>query len=67
MYWQDNTTPASPCHQEIIDLTSTDKKAVDGKARYALPVAIGRMHEFDSSWATYVNSKVVEQALQMIR
>ncbi len=61
------TIPDGITDQEIIDLTSTDKKAVDGKARYALPVAIGRMHEFGGSWATYVDSKVVEQALQMIR
>lgn len=51
----------------IIEITSMDKKSKTGKARYVLPIAIGRMHDFNGVYATYVDDKVVKYALQQTR
>ena len=54
-------------NDEIIDITSRDKKAKNGNARYVLPVSIGQMHDFEGTHATYVDNKLVIKALQQTR
>lgn len=52
---------------DIIEITSRDKKAKNGQARYVLPTAIGQMCEFNGVYATYVGNKIVEEALRQTR
>lgn len=59
--------PPQISDDNIIEVTSMDKKAKNGRARYVLPVAIGKMHEFNGVYATYVDNKVVRDALQQTR
>ncbi len=54
-------------NDEIIDITSRDKKAKDGKARYTLPEYIGQMLEFDGNYATHVDNDIVMKALNQTR
>ena len=61
------TIPSVINDEVIIDATSTDKKAKSGQVRYALPVAIGQMHDFNGAYATYVDNNVVLNALQQTR
>lgn len=53
--------------EDIVRATLTDKKAKDGRARYVLPVAIGRMREFGGEYAIPVKGEVVMQALKETR
>ena len=59
--------PNAISNEDIIKVTATDKKAVGGKAMYSLPVSIGKMHDFDGKYATYVDDEVVMAALQSSR
>lgn len=59
--------PNGIANESIIDVTSRDKKAKDGRARYVLPIENGKMHEFDGAYATYVDDNVVMDALQQTR
>lgn len=59
--------PSVISNEDIIEVTTRDKKAKKGQARYVLPTALGRMHEFDGVYATYVDNKTVEYALQQTR
>jgi 3-dehydroquinate synthase len=59
--------PAWMENGKIIDITLRDKKARDGKARYALPIAKGRMHDFGGKYTTFVENELVIQALNMTR
>lgn len=61
------TIPEAISDELIIESTSRDKKAKDGRARYVLPVSIGRMHEFDGAYTTHVDDDVVRSALQQTR
>jgi 3-dehydroquinate synthase len=61
------TIPINISNEAIIDITSIDKKASDGKATYVLPVSIGRMHEFNGTYATYVREDIILDALQRTR
>lgn len=54
-------------NEAIIEITSRDKKAKNGQARYVLPSTLGTMCEFDGVYATYVDNKIVEDALQQTR
>ena len=54
-------------NESIIEITSRDKKARDGKAQYVLPVSIGKMNEFNGAYATYVTNDIVMEALQQTR
>ena len=47
----------------LIKATRSDKKNFAGKVRYSLPQAIGRMHQFDGTYATAVDDAVVRHAL----
>ena len=53
--------------ESILDITSRDKKAKDGKAQYVLPEAIGKMNAFNGAHATYVANDIVMEALQQTR
>lgn len=59
--------PAEFSNEEIIEVTSRDKKAKNGQARYVLPSTIGTMCDFNGAYATYVDNAVVEYALQQTR
>ncbi|MBI2129085.1 3-dehydroquinate synthase [Candidatus Woesearchaeota archaeon] len=59
--------PKEISNEEIIEATAIDKKAQGSRARYVLPLAIGKMHEFDGAYATYVDNCVVLKALQKTR
>lgn len=59
--------PEEISDEAIIEVTSVDKKAKDGRARYVLPVSIGRMHEFDGAYAIHIDTDVVEKAIQQTR
>ena len=59
--------PPEISNEAIIEVTSRDKKAKNGQARYVLPTGIGNMHEFNGVYAAYVDNEVVEQALQQTR
>jgi 3-dehydroquinate synthase len=52
---------------EIIEATKSDKKAADGKARYALPQTIGEMNPFDGSYATIVDERLLKSVLEVWR
>jgi 3-dehydroquinate synthase len=59
--------PSYISNDAIVEVTSRDKKAKKGQARYVLPAAIGKMQEFDGVYATYVDNKIVIDALQQTR
>ncbi len=59
--------PPEISNEAIIEVTSRDKKAKNGQARYVLPVRLGRMHEFGGVYATYVPNEIVVKALQQTR
>ena len=59
--------PSTISDEGIIEVTSRDKKAKNGQARYVLPVALGKMNDFNGVYATYVDNKVVVDALQQTR
>lgn len=61
------TIPAEIPDDAVVDVTSRDKKAKNGQARYVLPGGIGRMQEFGGAYATYVDNKVVMEALRQTR
>jgi 3-dehydroquinate synthase len=61
------TIPNGISNESIVEVTSRDKKAKDGKARYVLPISIGRMHEFNGEYAVHVDNTVVMNALQQTR
>lgn len=61
------TIPDSISDDRIIELTTLDKKAKNGQARYCLPKRIGEMHDFDGSYATYVDTEVVLSAFSKTR
>ena len=54
-------------NEDIIKITSTDKKAKDGKARYVLPIRNGEMNPFEGAYATYVDNDIVLAALNRAR
>ena len=51
----------------IIEFTGRDKKAKDGVAQYVLPVSIGKMHEFDGKYSSFVPNEIVRASLQQNR
>jgi 3-dehydroquinate synthase len=53
--------------EEIIEVTSIDKKAKEGVANYCLPLEIGKMHEFNHEYVTFVNNTVVKASLKETR
>jgi 3-dehydroquinate synthase len=57
------TVPATLRHEDIVAATLSDKKAVSGSARYALPEAVGTMHRADGAWAVGAPDAVVRAAL----
>ena len=59
--------PANISNEEIMRVTTTDKKAKNNEARYCLPSRIGRMCEFDGEWATHVRDYIVKYALNESR
>jgi len=59
--------PAEISNEMIIETTSIDKKAKNGQARYVLPVALGKMHEFGGIYATYVDNKIILDAIKQTR
>lgn len=51
--------------EAVVRATASDKKARQGKVRYALPEAIGRMHPGPSQqWSVVVSDEVVHAALK---
>jgi 3-dehydroquinate synthase len=61
------TIPNEISNDAIIEVTSRDKKAKAGQARYVLPTSIGKMHEFQGAYVTFVDNKIVMDALQNTR
>jgi 3-dehydroquinate synthase len=59
--------PSEISNELIIEATSRDKKAKNGQARYTLPVALGKMHEFGGVYAAYVDNKIVLDAIKQTR
>ncbi len=59
--------PINISNEDILALTLKDKKAKGGKARYCLPMEIGKMHSFDGAYATYVDKEVILKALENTR
>ena len=59
--------PKEMYNEQIIEITSRDKKARDGKAQYVLPVSIGKMNEFNGAYAIYVSNDTVIETLQQTR
>jgi len=59
--------PSGISNEMIIETTSRDKKAKNGQARYTLPVALGKMHEFEGVYAEYVDNKIVLDAIKQTR
>lgn len=53
--------------ESIIDATARDKKAKAGRVRYVLPLRIGKMHEFDGAYTSYVDNDIVIKALEQTR
>jgi len=51
----------------IIETTSIDKKAKNGQARYALPIALGKMHEFGGIYVREVDNKIVLDVIEQTR
>lgn len=54
-------------NEDIIKITSTDKKAKNGKARYTLPLRLGEMNPFEGAYVTYVDNDIVMAALNRAR
>ncbi|MEK6957525.1 MAG: 3-dehydroquinate synthase [archaeon] len=50
--------------EKILALTERDKKAVSGKVRYSLPIAIGKMYSHKGSYGIFVDDKTVLEALR---
>jgi len=61
------TIPGYISNEDIINVTSHDKKAKQGRARYCLPSRLGKMAKFDGEYAIYVDNKIVEEALNRCR
>lgn len=61
------TIPPEISNEAIIEVTSLDKKAKNGQARWVLPNKIGEMCEFNGVYADYVDNKIVEEALNQTR
>jgi 3-dehydroquinate synthase len=61
------TIPKEISDEDILEITTRDKKSKDGKARYVLPTAIGKMHEFNGEYAIFVDDKIVLDALRETR
>jgi 3-dehydroquinate synthase len=61
------TIPANISNGEIIEVTSRDKKAKNGMARYCLPEKIGKMCEFGGEYVTHVPNQDVARALNESR
>lgn len=49
---------------DIVEITSRDKKAKNGNARYVLPTKIGTMEEYNGTYATYVDNSIVRRAIR---
>jgi 3-dehydroquinate synthase len=58
------TIPYEMSNEDIIEITTRDKKAKNGQARYVLPIEIGRMHKFKGVYATHVDNKIVLDVLE---
>lgn len=54
-------------NEEIIALTTLDKKAKGGEARYCLPIKIGQMNEFSGAYAKSIPKEFVINALNKTR
>jgi len=61
------TIPSEFSNDEIIEVTSRDKKAKDGCARYCLPTRIGAMHDFGGDYVIHVDNETVREALDATR
>ncbi len=67
------TIPSYISNQDIIEATTNDKKAklnpATGfkEARYALPKTIGEMCDYGGKWKTYVDTRIVNIALDETR
>jgi len=59
--------PLEISNQSIIEVTFRDKKAENKRAKYVLPISLGKMNPFDGSYATYVEEDVIIQALEQTR
>ncbi len=59
--------PSGITDDELLKITTIDKKAKGGSARYCLPKKIGEMHEFSGAYATYVDESLIREALKQYR
>jgi 3-dehydroquinate synthase len=58
--------PADQDIDAILDIISRDKKAVEGKARFALIEDTGKAYCKDSQWAHPVDIETVKEAIRML-
>ena|SRR3989338_3638763 len=61
------TIPENIKNEDILKVTTLDKKAAKGQARYCLPTRIGTMAEFGGQYAIYVDEGIVRHALDASR
>jgi 3-dehydroquinate synthetase len=54
-------------NEDIMKITTTDKKAKNGRARYTLPLRLGEMNPFEGAYVTYVDNDIVIAALNRAR
>jgi 3-dehydroquinate synthase len=59
--------PEEISDEAIIEATSRDKKAKEGKVNYCLPLEIGKMHHFNYAYVTFVENKIVKATLKETR
>jgi 3-dehydroquinate synthase len=59
--------PHSIFNEQIIEVTTRDKKARNGKAMYVLPKSLGQMDSFEGTYSTLVDKEIVERALNESR
>ncbi len=59
--------PENITDENIIAVTSNDKKAKGGKARYCLPKRIGEMNDYSGVYADFIDNQFVTEALRRTR
>lgn len=59
--------PEQISNEEIIEVTTRDKKSKNSQAMYALPAELGKMKDFQGEYVCFVDDKIVLEALRQTR
>jgi 3-dehydroquinate synthase len=59
--------PMGITNEDILAITLSDKKVVNGKANYCIPQRIGFMREYDGRYVIPVDLEIVKQVLNFLR